>query len=71
MEVSLELLLLAQTHHIGGISSGPRLGAMYGLRVISHVDDWRSKLVFAIVHPDPGRRKSNGVFRIVGGMSSI
>jgi hypothetical protein len=64
MEVSLELLLLAQTHHIGGILSRSRLDSVYGFRVISHLADRSSKLVgfvFGIEHADLGccERESN------------
>lgn len=45
MKVSLELLLLAQTHHIGSILSGSRLYSMYGFGIVPHLADRRSKLV--------------------------
>lgn len=55
MKVSLELLLLAQTHHIRGILSSSRFDSMYGLRIIPHLADRRPKLigfVLVVVHVD-------------------
>lgn len=76
MKVSLKLLLLAQTHHIRGILSSPRLYSMDRLRIIPHLADGRSKLVcfvLVVVHAGLGRwkRKSNGVSQTVGGMLII
>lgn len=55
MEISSELLFLAQTHHISGISSSTRLDSLSWLHLISFLADGSLELesfIFVIWHDD-------------------